>query len=376
MINYIHYTMLLIILGLAIYIFRQGILICKYKKYYVYFNYLMSDIPLGLYLKDLKGNILFANEKFAQFSGISRKVLEHKNVSDIFPKYLLDQMYVDDARIIEDKENVTIEEIIAIKRDEQHFYRILKSPVLDSKKNVCGFIVLLKEIDEEKEIESCKKDFVATLTHDLKTPNASQMNIISMLLSGSLGELNPQQKEFIELMSCSCKYVSDLVSTIMDTYCYEDGNIKLKCEQFDIVLLISRLCKALNGLAQEKNQKIVFKPYKNTCVINADRLQIKRVLVNLISNAISYGFQGTTINVDLENKNGQVVFSISNKSHPIPEEELATLFERYKRTKFSYFNKVSTGLGLYLSKKIIEMHNGEVFAKSSEDGTCVFGFNI
>lgn len=336
----------------------------------------MSDIPLGLYLKDLKGNILFANEKFAQFSGISRKVLEHKNVSDIFPKYLLDQMYVDDARIIEDKENVTVEEIIAIKRDEQHFYRILKSPVLDSKKNVCGFIVLLKEIDEEKEIESCKKDFVATLTHDLKTPNASQMNIISMLLSGSLGELNPQQKEFIELMSCSCKYVSDLVSTIMDTYCYEDGNIKLKCEQFDIVLLISRLCKALNGLAKEKNQKIVFKPYKNPCFVNADRLQIKRVLVNLISNAISYGFQGTTINVDLENKNGQVVFSISNKSHPIPEEELATLFERYKRTKFSYFNKVSTGLGLYLSKKIIEMHNGEVFAKSSEDGTCVFGFNI
>ena len=71
-----------------------------------------------------------------------------------------------------------------------------------------------------------------------------------------------------------------------------------------------------------------------------------------------------------------IEFSVKNQSEQIPEKELANMFKRFKETKLSYFNKASTGLGLYLSKKIIDMHKGEIFAKSFPDGECIFGFKL
>ncbi len=235
---------------------------------------------------------------------------------------------------------------------------------------------LTKSIDDEKEIETYKQSFVATITHDLKTPTNAQINILNLLLKENFGKLNPEQREMLTLTQNSCKYMSELIAIIMDTYNYDYGGIKLNLEDFDVINLINYQCKSLKLLAKHRRQKIIFNQNFKNLTIHADKLQIKRVIQNLLSNAITYSYQNSKIFVNLHINDNNIEFFVENMSKPIPQSELNTIFDKYKKTKFSYFNKGSNGLGLYLSKQIIEMHQGKVYAKSFKDGKCVFGFEI
>lgn len=235
---------------------------------------------------------------------------------------------------------------------------------------------LLKKLNNKKDIEKTKEAFIATLVHDLKTPTNAQIITLKQLKNGAFGQLTPEQEEIIQLSQDSCKYMSELINTIIDTYNYESGEIHLNKTDFDIITLIEELCHEMRWLAHNNNQKLNFIYNHKDLIINADRLQLKRVLTNLISNAITYGFTNTTIDINLNYNQNNIEISVKNISEPIPEKELKTVFEKFKKTTFSHFNKTGTGLGLYLSKHVIELHRGTIFAKSFENGTCIFGFII
>lgn len=348
----------------------------KYRKRDIYLQCLLKNSITGLYFRDTKGNILLANDKFSEMCGIEPDELKGKNIKDLYPEKHLCNIKKQAEQILKNKKTIVFEKAITFLKEDAHIYQILKSPILDNKSGIKGVIVIFRNIDKEKETEAVKETFIATLTHDLKTPTYAQINILKLLLNGEFGELNEQQREMISLMNCSCKYTADLVSTVLDTYRYDNGKINLNPVTFDMNILIRALTKGTEGVAKEKNKKIVFSTKEETNFVYADRLQIKRVIVNLMSNAITYAHPSTTINISLTKKSNVIEFLVMNKSVPISKSEISKIFERYNNTKLSCSNRASTGLGLYISKQIIEMHNGEIFADSSEDGTCTFGFRL
>lgn len=237
-------------------------------------------------------------------------------------------------------------------------------------------IKLTINIKKEHEHDILKESFLATLVHDLKTPTNAQLNSLKMLNNETFGTLTSEQHEIITLTHDSCKYMSDLIGTIMTTYTYDNGEVRLDKGNFDIVELINDISEELKSLSQHNHQEIEFRKDCSQCIINADKLQIKRVLSNLLANAITYGFDNTIITINLKLINNNIEISIKNISKQIPEKELTTIFDRYKKTQYAKYNKTGNGLGLYLSKRIIELHKGNIYAKSFDDGTCIFGFNL
>ncbi len=236
-------------------------------------------------------------------------------------------------------------------------------------------IDLSKQIKNEREAEKNKQSFLATLVHDLKTPTNAQINTLRLLKNGTFGQLTTEQYHMIELTHDSCRYMSDLIGTIMETYNCDYGNINLQKSEFDISELIIELCESVKTLAMYNHQQIKFS-MNQSCYIYADKLQIKRVLQNLLSNAITYGFKHTIIEINLRTNKNSIEIAVQNISKHIPKNELSVIFNKFKKTGFSNFNKAGTGLGLYLSKQIINLHNGKIYAKSLEDGRCIFGFRI
>lgn len=236
-------------------------------------------------------------------------------------------------------------------------------------------ISLTKNIAKEKEYEKLKQNFLANLVHDLKTPTNAQISALKMLNNEAFGSLNTEQHEMITLTHDSCKYMSDLIGTIMDTYTYENGEVQLQKTDFDIVELIIEISDSLRVLTKHNNQEIEFRKNCRECFVYADRLQIKRVILNLLTNAITYGYDNTIITINLK-LTDKLEISIKNISKQIPEVELKTVFDKYKKTKYATCNKTGNGLGLYLSKRIVELHDGRIYAKSFEDGTCIFGFRL
>lgn len=228
-------------------------------------------------------------------------------------------------------------------------------------------------IRKYKHIYKDGMSFIAALTHDLKSPTFAQINMLDLILKGKFGQLNSEQYEMLSLTRNSAKYVSNLIGTILVDHRNRLTSEVLNKSYFDIVVLVNSVLKKHGCSVIGKNIKIIF----NACdslKIYADQLQIERVITNFISNAITYSFENSVISINLSCVNNFVNFTISNKSYFIPEKELKNIFNKYSKTVNSKYNPASTGLGLYTAKKIITLHRGKIYAKSSKDGVCTFGF--
>ena len=167
---------------------------------------------------------------------------------------------------------------------------------------------LKKELSALKDQQSAQESFLVTLVHDLKTPTVSQLSAIKMLEGGTFGALNSEQREVMELMSGSCKYMANLIGMILKSYS-DFGKISLNKTRFNIADLVTELCEETKSLRAEKKQVINLQKLSEDCFIYADKLQIKRVILNLLSNAVTYGFCNTVINININvSKNSFEVF--------------------------------------------------------------------
>lgn len=261
-------------------------------------------------------------------------------------------------------------EINTVHNNEKKFLEVSCSEITPSLNEVEGYVLILRDVTANKEIEQQKETFVATLTHDLKTPVRAQMRALEMLLHEKFGEINPDQKEILEETLNSNKYMSGMLENLLATYKYENDSANIKKHVFDINNLIQECCKELKYLASDKNISIDFYFEREKSELYADRLEIKRVIINLISNAINYGNENGYIIISSKYDAKSIIVSFADNGKGISEKELSKLFNKYG-SYAKKFRQVGTGLGLYLSKNIIKSHNGEIYAESEEGkGSC------
>lgn len=219
-----------------------------------------------------------------------------------------------------------------------------------------------------------KAEFLAKIIHDLKTPTIAQIKALESFLATSSGKINEEERDLIELTLNSCNYMQKLIEIFSAVYKLDYEQINLNYEKFDIIELINNTIKELSILLKYYDLKIEF-PYNGELIVNADKLQIKRVIENLISNSINYAQKNTTVYINTFSKKGEVTVEIKNNSSYIEPAVLKEIFEKYK-TFASCYNRAGVGLGLYLSKEIIHAHFGKMIAKSYPDDINIFGFVI
>lgn len=223
---------------------------------------------------------------------------------------------------------------------------------------------LNKKIEALKEIEQLKEDFVATLTHDLKVPILAEKNMLNFLLDNRFGELNEKQKEALDHLKNSNKELVELVEIILETYKLNETQIDLHKESLDIKKLLENTITEMQPIADTDSIKLNFDyEYKGNAFV--DEFYIKRVLKNLILNAISFSDNNTKVDINLTDDSSHIYIKITNYGKFIKKEEIDHVFDKYYTTT-KKFRKVGTGLGLYLSNKIIKAHNGKIILESQE----------
>ncbi len=337
---------------------------------------ILNNMPYIVYMKDCEGKLIFCNKHLENKIGMSQNKLIGINFIEKYFSNLYDEIKQEDNQILATKENIVSEKQLNFFSESKSWYQIGKTPILDHKNNVVGIIVMIKNIDNEKALEAQKRNLVSTITHDLKTPTNAQLGAMNILLDGSLGELNQEQKEMIELSKNSNIYMKNMISTILSAYRFEEEPDTTNITVFNFYQLVHFTAKEIANLAITKQQNIIILSNLLDEDIQADKLQIKRAVMNLLSNAITYGFEKTDIVVNMQEQDNCIIFNVTNKGYHISDEKIKEIFEKYKTNENAKFNKASTGLGLYLSKKIIKSHNGEIYASSDMNNNCIFGFKI
>jgi len=238
-----------------------------------------------------------------------------------------------------------------------------------------SFNSMAEALQKRHEFEETREDFVATLTHDLKVPLLANVQALEYMLKGSYGDL-PEKSRFItqQLISNNNDLIN-MVNTILDTYKYEEGKQNLIKRKINLSKLVEECVKEIEPLCEPKAISLIFNNSAESFEPVVDRQEMKRVIMNLLGNAVAYMEREGKIEVDLKSDGSEIIFSVKDNGVGIDEKDMMHLFERYSKGSKS-LRKIGTGLGLYLSKHIVEAHSGKIWAQSTKGQGSVFSFII
>jgi len=235
------------------------------------------------------------------------------------------------------------------------------------------FVGVIRDITEQKKADKLRDDFIATLTHDLRTPLLAAIQTLKFFLDGALGELTEQQRLLISTMQKSNEDLLGLVNALLEVYKYDADKLVLTKTNFNIYTLVKQVYDELLPLAQSKNIDFSINTEIKDIEINADRSELRRVICNLCGNAISYTQESGKVVITLDVEGNDLIFSVSDNGSGIPQEDIPNMFQRFSQGT-SKKRSTGTGLGLYLSRQIIESHGGKIWLESVLNKGSEFSF--
>ncbi|MGQ4648478.1 response regulator [Lyngbya aestuarii] len=233
---------------------------------------------------------------------------------------------------------------------------------------VRSLLRLKHSVDERDHIARQREDFVSRLTHDLRTPLVAADRMLTLFQQGALGEMSPPMQEAIVTMARSNRNLLAMANTLLEVYRYEAGRKNLCFSTIDVQEIAKEVVQELSPLAMEKSLSLTYDNQENVdSKIVGDRLEIHRVFTNLVGNAIKFTDAGSvTIHlsqtpVDAQPNDSWLVIEVKDTGPGISPEEQKMLFERFRQGSHK---RSGSGLGLHLSKRIIETHQGTIELKS------------
>ncbi|WP_370900651.1 sensor histidine kinase [Chryseobacterium gossypii] len=266
--------------------------------------------------------------------------------------------------VSDNKENYFEQEIIPI--------NIVKTGEKE-RKNI-GKVILLRNITPFKELDFAKTNFIATISHELKTPISAIKMGVQLLGNQKFGELNEQQKELLKSINEDGQRLLDITAELLNLSQVETGNIRLHIEQCSPKEIVRTAIKNIEKLAEQKNISITARYLSDDDLVWADFDKTVWVMNNFLSNAIKYSFQDENIDVTAERSDSHMKFSITDTGKGIEEKYHRQIFDRYFQVPGDHQN--GTGLGLAISKNFIEKQHGEIGVISSPNQGSTFYFKL
>lgn len=238
-----------------------------------------------------------------------------------------------------------------------------------------GLFCIIHDITARMERERLKREFMAMLTHDLKIPLTSMIGLMSLLEKGAIGELNPKGKSISQKVQKDMSRLLRLINDLLDIEKIELGKFSLDCRTMRAVDAIDQARQIMTPLADLKNVSLETATSEATCW--ADEERVVQVLVNLLSNAISFAPDDSTISITCEDIGATTRIAVIDQGKGISADNLEKVFSKFEQVESSdSFKRKGTGLGLAICKSIVEEHGGEIGVKSQSGSGSEFWFTL
>ncbi len=249
-------------------------------------------------------------------------------------------------------------------------------PISSNKKKM-GSLVILHDISREKKIEELKSEFVSIAAHQLRTPLSAIKWTLKMLLDGDLGEITPEQKNFIEKTYQANERMIHLINDLLDVSRIEEGRYVYKPTLIRLDTIVEKMVNSYKELAENKGLVLELKVENGSFLVKVDVEKIKLAIQNLLENAISYTPKGGRVTVSLKERENEIEFSIKDTGVGIPKDQQKRIFSKFFRApNVMRMQTEGTGLGLFITKNIIESHGGKIWFESEEGKGTTFYFTL
>jgi two-component system, NarL family, sensor kinase len=235
------------------------------------------------------------------------------------------------------------------------------------------------KLQVQEKLASLREDFASTLTHDLKTPILGAIETLKAFDREQFGDVQPKQKSVLNTIIRSHQTSLQLVETLLDVYRNDIEGLKLDRHPIDLGKLAESTTTLLLDLAASRRVHLSVRyadsDFRQLLWVSGDTLQLQRVLVNLLTNAINHSPRGAKVAVELGNQAGDRVVKVIDTGAGIQPEAMPHLFDRFYQGE-SDRQASGSGLGLYLARQIVEAHDGKIWAQNRSPRGAIFGFRL
>ena len=323
----------------------------------------MRDGIIGL---DEKRNILFLNAVAEKLLGLKEAAItgvyapDIAVTNDLMRRLLQDNPEKKDLKIYADnKESYFSKDVLEVTNNE----------------TIIGQVIVLRNITPFHELNEAKTNFIATVSHELKTPLSSIKMSARLLTDLRVGALNGEQQELIRSITDDADRLLKITGELLNMSQVETGNIQLKLQPASPMTIVDHAVQAVLFQAQQKHVQIRTKIADNLPSIQADLEKTSWVLINFLTNAIKYSPEDADIEVTACLQRNKVEFIVKDNGRGIEEKYLPRIFDRYFKVPGSH-DRNGTGLGLSISKEFIEAQGGRIWVKSQLGEGSSFGFSF
>jgi len=323
----------------------------------------MTDAIIGL---DDRMNIVFANKVACALMEVSEETLVGRNAPDVARQndVLHNILFTNEHKIK-----------LALDKRESYFTKDTLDVVNDEKS--IGKVIILKNVTEYHQLNEAKTNFIATISHELKTPISSIKMSLKLLDDVRIGSVNTEQKQLLQNMDADTRRLLQITGELLDMAQVETGKIQLNFGSTHPQNIVSYAVQAIRFLAEQKEITITVQCPENLPNVLADLDKTTWVLINLLSNAVKYSSSKSQIDLAVKkHHNHSIEFSVQDHGQGIEDKYLSRIFERYFKVPDADPDKTGTGLGLAIAKDFIEAQGGHIGVDSEPGIGSRFYFSL
>jgi len=329
---------------------------------------IINSLTDGLIVLDSAGKVTFFNPEVERLLGLGKGEIKGKNWQEFFFKSPFKEI----EDLMEKKKNLFREEI-SLSIPKEKILEVTTLSIIPQRER----IIILHDISREKAIERMRNEFVSLASHQLRTPLSEIKWALKMFLDGDLGSLTKEQREFLEKTYRSNEKMIILIRDLLDVAIIEEGKYLRKLIPADFRAILKSVLESYKEKIEEKKLKIELKAEKELPKIKVDEEKIKIVIDNLLGNAIKYSPAGSQIVISLSSNEKEMRFSVKDSGIGIPKSEQEKIFKKFFRaSNAKEMATEGTGLGLFITKNIVEAHGGKIWFESEEGKGTTFYFAL
>ncbi|OGM59366.1 hypothetical protein A3A75_03375 [Candidatus Woesebacteria bacterium RIFCSPLOWO2_01_FULL_39_10] len=343
---------------------------------------MIENIGEGVIGINDKGEIIFTNKSVENMTGFSQSELMGKPIwtslkmVDKFDKEVeVNETPVRNALYLNKK--IATSDYFYVRRDNTKFPVAMTATPIVVFEQVLGGAVVFRDITKEKEVDRMKTEFISLASHQLRTPLSAMKWFCEIILDGDVGSINEEQKEVLNNIYHSNERMISLVNTLLNISRIESGRLIIDPEPTDLKKLINEVILELRPRLDKKKHHLAISVHENLPAINIDPKLVRHVYMNLLTNAIKYTPEGGEVVVMVSRSGREIVSQISDSGYGIPKNQAEQVFKKFFRAEnIVKVETEGTGLGLYLTKTIVESSGGRIWFESSEGKGTTFWFTL
>lgn len=343
----------------------------------------IDSITDGILALNSEGRIIMTNPTAETQLGLKQEQIIGKSLEEII-SLTEDQQKIPLSQLLPNgilKEDTVLlrkENLILISASQNKLYVSLTSSGIKEGPEVgLGAIITIHDVTKERELEEMRLDFVSMAAHELRTPLTSIKGYLSVFMRENAAKLNTEQNMFLTHINNATDQLSALTENLLNVSHIEKGTLTANLTPLDWATTAQQIIDGFLEQAKENNLTLTFQKPQNIPPIAADKMRITEVLSNLLTNAISYTPPAGQILVQIEVFGDQVITQVKDNGRGIPKDAIPHLFTKFFRVEGALSEGAKgTGLGLYISKAIVELHHGKIWVESEPGKGSTFSFSI